>query len=133
MGEKFATLQSFQCHSAANIQPESQMWQLSGEQVKLSFYITDAARYTTTIRLSIESPNLAMVEFNHLIIRLYHDAQMMEVMEGAGPSALPALYPKGHKSKMADEKYQVNRFINECLRACSHKKITKTRVQGVEK
>jgi uncharacterized protein len=70
------------------------------------------------MRLSIKSPKIKLNHSIELIIRLYHDAKMLEVMEGSGPSALKAIYTNGDKEKkMVDEKRQVNRFVGECLRS----------------
>ncbi len=98
---------------------QNRTWSLSSDSVKLMFEVTQAARYTTTLNLMIKTPKIEITHANKLIIRFYHDAQMMEVMEGTGPSAMQAIYPEDNSNKnMVDEKQQVNRFIGECLRAC---------------
>lgn len=86
--------------------------------IYLSLDIVDGAKYTTTMKLFIKSPKIKLNHSIELIVRLYHDAKMLEVMEGSGPSALKAIYQKTDKEqKMVDEKRQVNRFVGECLRA----------------
>jgi len=98
---------------------ELQAITLKTESVQLNLQITDVARYTTTLNLSIRAPQINLVNSGTLIIRLYHDAQMMEVMEGSGPAALQAIYDESQGgAKNVDEKSQINRFIGECLRAC---------------
>lgn len=84
----------------------------------LCLAISDVARYTTTMKLNISSPRIRLNHSMELIIRMYHDAKMLEVMEGSGPSALKAIYTgPQHSLKTVDEKRQINRFIGECLRA----------------
>ncbi|TQV73049.1 DUF1249 domain-containing protein [Aliikangiella marina] len=95
-------------------------WCLKSSALSLELRATEIARYTTTLDLVIRSPKIKLLKSEKLIIRLYHDAQMLEVMEGSGPGALKAIYEqvKGNQ-KTVDEKRQVNRFIGECLRNCS--------------
>ncbi len=106
-------------------------WSLGKELIRLKLRVTDIARYTTTAHLSIKPPfNLgertasapnkgAKLKGFELIIRLYHDAKMLEVMEGSGPAALAAIHTRyGSDQKPVDEKRQINRFVGECLRAC---------------
>lgn len=88
------------------------------DTVNLKLSITDVARYTTTMTLIIQSPQLKFSHRFSLIIRMYHDAKMLEVMEGSGPSTLKAIYHINEINiKPADEKRQINRFLGECLRA----------------
>ncbi|TQV86987.1 DUF1249 domain-containing protein [Aliikangiella coralliicola] len=94
-------------------------WQVASSAVQLKFQITDLAKYTTTMTLTIDSPRLKITREMQLIIRLYHDVKMMEVMEGSGPGALKAVYEKiNGNTKPVDEKRQINRFLGESLRAC---------------
>lgn len=100
-------------------QPRITQWFLSSPVLNLNLATTEIARYTTTLDLLIDSPKIEVLQSEKLIIRLYHDVQMLEVMEGSGPGALKAIYEhvnSGHKP--VDEKRQVNRFIGECLRTC---------------
>ena len=97
-------------------------WQLESKSVHLTFQVTDIARYTTTLNLTFETPLVELMRSGKLILRLYHDVQMLEVMEGSGPAALQAIYEQSEGGKKTvDEKRQINRFIGECLRACFDK------------
>ena len=93
-------------------------WHCQDDSVKLSFEISEIARYTTTLKLTVQTPKIEIARSGQLILRLYHDAQMAEVMEGSGPSALRAIYEQAADGKTVDEKRQANLFIGECLRAC---------------
>lgn len=98
-------------------QTNRHIWTLAAESVQMTFKVTDIARYTVTMNLTISTPNLDLMRYGNIIVRMYHDARMVEVMEGSGPSAMQAIYEQCGK-KAVDEKQQVNRFIGECLRAC---------------
>ncbi len=90
------------------------------ETISLKLSITDVARYTTTMNLMITSPKLKFSNEFNLIIRMYHDLRLLEVMEGSGPATLKAIYHNSEINlKPADEKRQINRFLGECLRAVS--------------
>ena len=94
-------------------------WILTSPAINLELAVTETARYTTTLDLLIESPKIKVLQSEKLILRLYHDVQMLEVMEGSGPGALRAIYERTQgRHKTVDEKRQVNRFIGECLRTC---------------
>ncbi|WP_444997293.1 DUF1249 domain-containing protein [Aliikangiella sp. IMCC44359] len=94
-------------------------FQFKTKAVILEFEVTDLAPYTTTAKLMIKTPKIGLKRCLDLIVRLYHDAKMVEVMEGSGPAAMAAIYPTANvQQKNVDEKRQVNRFVGECLRAC---------------
>ncbi|WP_196139602.1 DUF1249 domain-containing protein [Aliikangiella sp. G2MR2-5] len=98
---------------------KSPNWECDAPAVRLTADVTDAARYTTTINLEIESPGKAAIKEIKLIVRLYHDVKMLEVMEGSGPGALKAIYEHNNiEKKPVDEKRQINQFLGECFRAC---------------
>lgn len=97
-----------------------QRWQFKTDSLLIDLKVTDSARYTTTLTMFVETPNVKMIRYVNLIVRLYHDAKMLEVMEGTGPSALKAIYEHPNQGmKNADEKRQLNRYVGECFRACS--------------
>jgi uncharacterized protein YqiB (DUF1249 family) len=90
----------------------------ASNSINLTLDLVETAKYTTTMKLFIKSPKIKINQSIELLVRLYHDAKMLEVMEGSGPSTLKAIYHKANKAqKMVDEKRQVNRFVGECLRA----------------
>lgn len=94
-------------------------WCVHSNVVDLTFEIVEVSKYTMTMKLTIKSPRISLIEGIGLIVRAYHDAKMLEVMEGSGPSALKAIHDEPeHKTKPVDEKIQINRFVGESLRAC---------------
>ena len=94
-------------------------WHFADAHCTIAMEITEQAKYTTTLLMRINSPTNAVSGQIELIVRMYHDAKMLEVMEGTGPGALKAIYELNNaQQRPADEKRQLNRFIGECLKAC---------------
>ncbi len=93
--------------------------------LKLEMQVIDMAKYTSTLNLNISGPARALKSGMSLVVRLYHDARMMEVMEGSGPGALKPVYEKAQKHRSVDEKRQLNRFVGECLKAALNKPLVK--------
>ncbi len=86
---------------------------------KIDFRLIEKARYTTTMMLRVHSPSRSSAADMTLMVRLYHDAQLVEVMDRAGPKALTAKNTGDTlRSKQVDEKRQLNRFLGESLRYC---------------
>ncbi|MCW8877961.1 MAG: DUF1249 domain-containing protein [Kangiellaceae bacterium] len=94
-------------------------WKFEEAHCSIAMKITERAKYTTTLLMWVKSPTNAVSGQIELIVRMYHDAKMLEVMEGTGPGALKAIYELNDaQQRPADEKRQLNRFIGECLKAC---------------
>jgi len=86
---------------------------------KIDFRLIEKARYTTTLMLRVHSPSQTAEADINLMVRLYHDAQLMEVMDKAGPKALtPKNTGATLRTLQVDEKRQLNRFLGESLRYC---------------
>ena len=119
--------------SFAEVGAEAQLF-AENNAVCLIGEITNIEKYTTTLDLTIKRPSKVdkkssaadsvnetksegLTKPTVLIVRLYHDAKMMEVMEGTGPGSLKAIYKDDNSTKQSDEKRQANRFVGECLRA----------------
>lgn len=89
-----------------------------GSHLHFRVKVLHRAPYTTDIRiqqhaLQTQLPGLVETE---LEVRLYHDAQLAEVMRSQNVSRLAPVYeqpnPAMHQS---NEKFQVNRFLQEWL------------------
>ncbi len=86
---------------------------------KIDSTLVEKAKYTTTMMLRLHSPFKSNESETNLMVRLYHDAQLLEVMDKAGPRALKAVNKGEHLlTQQADEKRQLNRFLGESLRYC---------------
>ncbi|MDO3380883.1 DUF1249 domain-containing protein [Gilvimarinus algae] len=82
--------------------------------------VTERMRYTTTVRVRREDEGGShWLQPPQLVVRLYHDAQLAEVLAWEGHRRLEARYdyPNG-KMYQADEKSQFNRFLGEWLTHC---------------
>ncbi|WP_205859198.1 DUF1249 domain-containing protein [Pleionea sediminis] len=83
--------------------------------------IYEETRYTTTLNLSVELLKSEWVSPVKMRVRLYHDAQMAEVLEpnrNHAPRSSHA-YPK-QVQHYPDDKYQRNELLNQFLRRCFH-------------
>jgi hypothetical protein len=87
---------------------------------ELEVLILERARYTTFIELSkpffidgVWMPDLSMQ------LRIYHDAQVVEVTSYQGCRRIPARYEVAAEGPyLRDEKRQVNLLLHELLRYC---------------
>ncbi len=85
----------------------------------ISVKMVEKAKYTTTLQLRLKSSKSAAKVGIDLLVRLYHDAKLLEVMDKVGPKALkPVLKGEQLKHAQTDEKRQLNRFLGESLKAC---------------
>ncbi len=86
---------------------------------KIDLRLVEKARYTTTMMLRVHSPSRTAEADINLMLRLYHDAQLLEVMDRVGPKALvPKNKGTNLLDKQVDEKRQLNRFLGESLKYC---------------
>ncbi|WP_020207856.1 DUF1249 domain-containing protein [Gilvimarinus chinensis] len=82
--------------------------------------VTERMRYTTTLRVRREDDNGSeWLQSPQLLVRLYHDAALAEVLAWEGHRRLEARYDyPNQKMYQADEKSQFNRFLGEWLNHC---------------
>ncbi len=99
-------------------------WQFAVEQGASSWEmridVTERMRYTTTLRVSREDDTGSdWLQSPQLQVRLYHDANLAEVIAWEGHRRLEAKYEYPNKRMyQADEKSQFNRFLGEWLSHC---------------
>lgn len=93
-------------------------WQGRGALVRLE--VEERFRYTSTVLVSQQFDDQSRwLESPQLLVRLYHDARMAEVLcirqrrQLSGRYAYPN--PRMHQP---DEKAQLNAFLGECLNQC---------------
>ena len=93
---------------------------LSGSRI--DFKLIEKARYTTTLQLRLNTSRSATKIGISLLVRLYHDAKLLEVMDKVGPKALkPVIKGSELAKEQTDEKRQLNRFLGESLKYCLSK------------
>lgn len=90
------------------------------EQPNLHIHRVQASRYTETFQL-VQRDKKPYLGRDYLV-RMYHDAQMAEILSGVNDSMLPPVFPTPNPlMKQADEKMQLNRFLSEWLTFCLEK------------
>lgn len=93
----------------------------------LSYSITvnEVTRYTSLITIA-QDANIMGQHLRHLfeptmVIRLYHDAQMAEVISSQDIKQVKPRYDYPNKvMHLPDEKQQINLFLKEWLQLCHH-------------
>jgi len=82
----------------------------------IDFEFVERAKYTTTMFVDLKMPRQARM---NLMVRLYHDLELLEVMDESGPKALKPINAGAELAvKQTDEKRQLNRFLGESLKYC---------------
>jgi len=81
--------------------------------------LCEQAPYTSTVSMALEDTLVATTAKSWWQGRIYHDAKMLEMMDGSLPrlSAPTPVQSLPNRHMLAvDEKEQRNRFLGECLR-----------------
>lgn len=75
--------------------------------------------YTTTLKILQRYENQQWIDMPALIVRLYHDARMAEVISSQHRRQLQGSYPYPNKQMHhPDEKAQLNEYLAEWLNQC---------------
>ena len=89
-----------------------------GSVQALSLRVLERCRYTTTLLLSHERRH-DWVTPPSMEVRLYHDAEMAEVVAAYNSRRFRGVYPYPNEQMLQpDEKYQLNQFLGEWLGYC---------------
>jgi len=86
--------------------------------------ITEVTRYTSVIVISqtsndLSHPTLTKLLQPSMMVRLYHDARVAEVLSSQGIKRIQPRYDYPNKQMhQQDEKEQTNQFLNEWLHLC---------------
>lgn len=82
--------------------------------------IIDQAPYTTTVEFHQKSEGCRYLDQQKLIVRLYHDVKMAEVVAWNNHrNWLPVYAYPNHRMNHPDEKIILNQFLGEWLLHCS--------------
>ncbi|WP_339618180.1 DUF1249 domain-containing protein [uncultured Gilvimarinus sp.] len=99
-------------------------WQFAveraGKSWEMRIEVTERMRYTTTVRVARQDErDSSWLQLPQLTVRLYHDAQLAEVLAWEGHRRLQVRYSYPNRDMyQADEKAQFNRFLGEWLTHC---------------
>lgn len=85
--------------------------------------INEVTRYTTLLTINqeanISGHNLAELFHPKMVVRLYHDARMAEVISNQDVTQIKPRYDyPNDKMHLPDEKQQINFFLKEWLQLC---------------
>ncbi len=89
-------------------------------QVQIRFEVEERFVYTTTLQISQQEHNgSSWLESPALVVRLYHDARMAEVICLKRRRQLSGAYPYPNRDMhQPDEKVQLNHYLGEWLSHC---------------
>lgn len=131
-GKKYSPdLRSFMAICAANyakllkLLPEIKSYQKDHETIRfiikdqpdLRITLLQSSAHTQTFNFKQIDPDQHLNR--DFCLRVYHDAQLVEVISGVHDSMLPPVYKiPNPEMKQVDEKAQLNRFLGEWLSFC---------------
>ncbi|KEK27171.1 hypothetical protein SXM_3221 [Shewanella xiamenensis] len=94
-----------------------QSWQLEGEFGVLVIRILENTKYTQLVEISRPLQIVEFVNIPKVLVRIYHDAKLAEVLTGQQIYQLRPVYDYPNlRMYHSDEKYQVNAFLGELLK-----------------
>lgn len=94
-----------------------QSWQLKGELGILVVRILENTKYTQLVEISRPLATGEFVNTPKVLVRIYHDAKLAEVLTGQQIYQLRPVYDYPNlRMYHSDEKYQVNAFLEELLK-----------------
>ena len=95
-------------------------WDQPGtEQALMEVEVLDRATYTDTLLIRQTTTRLPWCPRLDMEVRIYHDAELAEVLRFQASRRIPALNRYPNPAMHArDEKTQVNEFLAECLDHC---------------
>jgi uncharacterized protein YqiB (DUF1249 family) len=86
---------------------------------RINISLIDRSRYTTTLSLSQDSADSDWAGQPDVVVRLYHDARLAEVLSYARHTRVAPVYPYPNPDMYhRDEKAQLNRLLGEWLDHC---------------
>lgn len=112
-GRNYALLLKWLPHSLAADAPVS----VRGSHGVLKITLLENTRYTQLVEISRPLLKISLVEDPKVLVRIYHDAKLAEVLTGQQISLLSAVYDYPNlRMYQSDEKYQVNAFLEDLLK-----------------
>ncbi|WP_298441442.1 DUF1249 domain-containing protein [uncultured Ferrimonas sp.] len=91
-------------------------WQHRRQGKGLALQLCEQTKYTELVQLSHWDDAISQVVLPVIELRIYHDAQLAEVLTGQHFSRLLPVYPYPNAAMLQrDEKFQVNLFVAELL------------------
>lgn len=99
-------------------------WTVTGKFGSLRVTLLENTRYTQLIEISRSLPDSLFLSSPKATVRVYHDAQLAEVLTSQQIYRLQPVYDYPNVSMhQTDEKYQVNAFLEELLKIGCHRQV----------
>ncbi len=87
--------------------------------IQICLEVVECFKYTATIRLTLHVPGTKWLQGSEFLVRIYHDAQMAEVIENHSKRQLQGRYRYPNSNMyQSDEKVQSNLYLGEWLKQC---------------
>lgn len=88
--------------------------------VQITLLVEEAFRYTSTLVMrQTQTAGSPWLEVPELVVRLYHDARMAEVICTRRRRQFSGVYPYPNaEMHQPDEKFQLNQYLSEWLNQC---------------
>lgn len=88
-------------------------------EVRVSIRVEERFAYTSTLTIEQEVPSSSWLQMPVLVVRLYHDARLAEVICRKQRRQFKGYYPyPNEQMHHPDEKAQLNRYLAEWLSHC---------------
>ncbi|NTS77699.1 DUF1249 domain-containing protein [Catenovulum sp. SM1970] len=91
----------------------------ASSQLQYRIKVLTCAKYTNEVEIRQLSPSLPAILQPELVLRVYHDAQVCEVIKNKNIARIAPSYDyPNEKMHQKDEKTQNNIFLNDWLKFC---------------
>ncbi|ABE56499.1 protein of unknown function DUF1249 [Shewanella denitrificans OS217] len=96
-------------------------WLVQGEFGILAVSVVENTKYTQLVEISRDVPQSFFLNPPKVLVRIYHDAQLAEVLTSRQICHLKPVYnyPNSDMHQI-DEKYRINAFLEELLKIGCH-------------
>lgn len=103
---------------------QGETWQVEGDFGCLEVKLLENTQYTQLIEISRAIEISQLVDTPKVVVRVYHDAKLAEVLTSRQIYRLRAVYDYPNiRMYHRDEKYQVNAFLEELLKIDNHVRV----------
>jgi len=100
------------------IDPSSGKQTYRDDLKQLSVKCIEVSRYTTLISIDLNFTNIPQLHSINMQVRLYHDAQLADVVSYQNITPLIAPFFSQDKNKVENHKRQANILLYEILKGC---------------
>ncbi|ASJ95564.1 MULTISPECIES: DUF1249 domain-containing protein [Shewanella] len=103
---------------------QGECWQVEGDFGCLEVRLLENTQYTQLVEISRTLDMVQYVDTPKVVVRVYHDAKLAEVLTSRQIYRLRPVYDYPNiRMYHRDEKYQVNAFLEELLMIDNHARV----------